>query len=179
MKRFSFRLARLLRVREVLEGEARATFGAAEAAAAAAEREVARQAAALVQARRESAGLAGVGATDPDAVLRGELAETMRRARLAAERRTAGTLRLQADRLRDAWLERRVERESLSRMEDRSREVWREERRLLENAELDEVARRRAGRESDSASVPPPRGADGMSREDPVGPSQGTPWGES
>jgi flagellar export protein FliJ len=166
--RFSFRLARLLRLRSVFEQEARAVFGAAEGAAVEAEAEAERQAAALHSALRESAALSGPGQIEPEAVLSAEVAEAARRARLLHERRRADTLRFQADRLRDAWLARRVDHESVQRLEERARGRWREELETSENSALDEVAMTRAfsrpadsvHRETDSPSAAPQRTAD-------------------
>lgn len=181
--RFSFRLARLLRVRSVLEGESRAAFGAAASVASSAEAEAHRLAVDLSAARREAAALTAPGSIEPRAVLCAEVAETSRRARLGAKRHEARTLRFQADQLRSSWLDRRVERESLSRLEERARQNWLAERAAIENAWVDETAGRRHHEKTSGRSEPgSPSGdrapaADGRSLGASDRPSPGDPEG--
>lgn len=158
-RRFAFALARLARVRELEEREARGRWAAAEREAAGAEAELGRRREALDRARGELGALRGAGRLEPARVLACErvLADHEARVRAALER--ARTLRLQADELRGAWRERERDRRALEELEARGRERHRVALRAAEAAELDEVAARRSRRReapADGAGAEPP-----------------------
>ncbi len=150
MKQRSERLGRVLRVREVQEQEARATWLAAEGVARQAEEQVA-------LLRDACAGMAeqlGDSVCDlPVAwvlLSHDQIDRTQRRSRDEHER--ALTLRDQADLVRAPWIERRAAARGLERLVERTRaNEWAEE--LARDASaLDEITaartKRRGGNEN-------------------------------
>lgn len=140
MAAFRFRLARVLRVRDVAERDARAGWGAAQREAlAAGERAGALRGA----ADRAGEELARVQQTAPERVpaLDAGLLRTWEALR-AARARTAELDRA-ADALRERWVERRRDRRALELLRDRARGEWRREADRREESELAEWASRR------------------------------------
>jgi len=143
MSRFRFRLARILRVREVEEQAARERFLEAQRTAREAE---ARAQAARDELARSHETLRGelTGTLQPGFVLLAQQALDglrQRRQRLAERART---LALQSEAERAAWGLRRRDVRGLERLQDRDREGWREEGARREAAATDEVAGVRA-----------------------------------
>lgn len=144
MKRFQFRLARVLRVRRIEEQAARATFLEQQVLAREAQ-ESAEQA--LGQRQLMESQLTDQlqsGPIDPRSAIRGQnsiegMGHVCRR-----RRDQATTLSLQAEQAREPWVETRVDVRALERLEDRMRERHLSAVEKKANQELDETAARRA-----------------------------------
>ncbi len=140
MKPFRFRLARVLRLRELLKDQARAQYGAAELAAQGGEaaRDAALQEALAgldaLRARRSA------GALDPQAVLVAEAAVDELRQRLAANRKRAVRLRAGAETACEVWNAARAGIQGLERLAERDRDRHRAEVEREQNRESDERA---------------------------------------
>ena len=159
MKRYAFRLARVLRVRRLQEEFLRAAWLEARARADAARAAEAAQARELQLARAELARLQGIGALDPAAVVAHlGLCERSERelARLGVRTRT---LEAEAARRADTLREARAAVRGLERLDERRRRAHREDYDRREQAQTDEVAARRFATE--------PRGAVPSSPFDP------------
>jgi flagellar biosynthesis chaperone FliJ len=141
---FSFRLARVQRVREAEERLARAAWGEAQAAARAAFERRAHAASALDDARAELVRILEAGKIDPGwlGAAQAALASGVELLRRAHEE--ALTLAERAERFADAWRERERERRSLVRLEDRARTRHRSELERADALEQDERALARA-----------------------------------
>lgn len=164
MKRaFRFRLARVARVRELLEETARAELSAALGELHKAEDRVALWTAELHAGRALLATAQVAGSLDAATHLaRQQALETIEASiRFAEEER----LRLAglAEEARAAWQERRADKEALARLSERHRERHEAELARLEAAELDEVGSQRFARRAAGAR---PHGTDR-----PAGPS--------
>lgn len=144
MKRFQFRLARILRVREVEEQAARERFLAADRIARDAETRAESARDALTSAREELRASQSAHTLAPGFLVSAQhaLDELLRRRQSAADR--ARTQRLQADAERAAWAERRRDVKGLERLSDRDRERWLAEEARAEAQQLDEVGSMRA-----------------------------------
>lgn len=146
MKGFRYRLARVLRVREVQGEIARIAWQEAEASS-----QAARESAASMRRARAQAGLQlssdlESGEIGAAAMIPGHRAlDTMDRAAGRLER-NARTLALQAEELRRPFEERRREVRGLERLRDKRLREHRQENLREESAELDEVATTRASR---------------------------------
>lgn len=146
MSRFRFRLARLLRVREIEERLARERWVAQELASREADALVERRRAEHDLALRELGELRAKPRLDPAAVLDAESwGERLLAARGAALER-ARTARFQADELAGAWRLREREKEGLERLSRRDREIHRRASDAVETKALDEIALMRAAR---------------------------------
>lgn len=154
MKRYAFRLARVLRVRRLQEELLRAAWLEARARADAARAAEAAQARELELARAELARLQGAGALDPSAVLRHQdlCARSERElARLAARART---LEAEAARRSDALRQARTAVRGLERLDERRRRAHREDCDRREQLETDETAARRFAAAPSSPDAP-------------------------
>ncbi len=149
MKRFHFRLARVLRAREIEEEIAREAWArsVARANAAAEDEEAARRA--LDGAHRELLELeqsAPGRPLSPTAILVGHRALDRLRREIAEKAELALTARSQAATMETAWHDRSAQRKGLSELEARARDRHRKEARREEDAERDENALREHGR---------------------------------
>jgi flagellar biosynthesis chaperone FliJ len=144
MRRFAFRLARVLRVRELVEAEARAAWAASELVAERAAAEAASAAEALRAAR---SGMVAPGALAPRRRLIDERVVATLATTAALRRESALTRRSQADRLALFWRARERDRRALDGLRERARARWRLGLRRREAIELDEGASVRAARE--------------------------------
>lgn len=144
MRSFQFRLARILRVREVEEQAARERFLAAD--------RIARDAEARADAARDTLASALAELRDSQSehalapgflvAAQNTLDELRRRRQSALDR--ARTQRLQASAEQTAWAERRRDVKGLERLSDRDRERWLAEMGRAEAQQLDEVGSMRA-----------------------------------
>lgn len=153
MKRYSFRLARVLRVRRLQEDLLRAAWLEARARADAARAAEAAQARELELARAELARLQGTGALVPIAVVTHQgLCERSERelARLGVRTRT---LEAEAARRADALREAHAAVRGLERLDERRRAAHRVEYDRREQALTDEVAARRFASSPQAAPV--------------------------
>lgn len=162
MKRYAFRLARVLRVRRLQEGLLRAAWLEARARADAGRAAESAQAHELRVARLELARLQGCAVLVPAAVVTQlGLCERSERElqRLAARTRA---LEAEAARRADALREARTAVRGLERLDERRSGAHREESLRLEQAGTDEVAAQRfaAARPSGAPSSPPDPAAD-------------------
>jgi flagellar biosynthesis chaperone FliJ len=141
---FSFRLARVQRVREAEERLARAAWGEAQAAASAAAERRALAARSLDTARAELVRIVEAGKLDPGLLgaAHAALASGVELLRRAHEE--ALTLTERAERFADVWRERERERRSLVRLDERSRARHRAELERADALEQDERALARA-----------------------------------
>ena len=146
-RRFKFRLARALRVREVAESLAKAELAAAEADAIQAEERADGAAEQIHTARRQIAKRAATGAeVHPGEVLASHAAvDALLTAREIARQR-ADALRQVAEESKAKWSERRKDTRALERLEERQLERFRKELEAAEAAELDEWASSRGAR---------------------------------
>lgn len=140
MKPFRNRLARVLRLRRILEREALGTWGSSEAAAR--DGEAAREQAVGdvlggLEATRERRASEQFSARD---ALADERAIDELRQRLSFRRAQAMQLRAQSESDRESWSAARADVESLERLEQRERERHRSESEREEQIELDERA---------------------------------------
>ena len=142
-RRFQFRLARLMRVRELAEREARGTWGVAEGQAREAELELERRVANMGSARNELAAARRQGRLNPGELL--ALEKTLGNHELGIQitRERLRERRAKADELRRAWRDRQREHAALENLEERQREEHRMALDAHESAQLDEVASRR------------------------------------
>lgn len=157
MKGFQFRLARILRVREVEEQAAKERFLAADRIAREGETRADAARETLVHAQEELRAAQAEHALAPAFLVTAQnaLDELRRRRRSAADR--ARTLRLQAAAEQTAWAERRRGVKGLERLSDRDRERWRADAAQAEAKQLDEVGSMRAAaraREAGSWETP-------------------------
>jgi len=163
-RRFDFRLERVRRVRDLEERVARAERAQAEALARAAEtsRDEARSV-----LERSRAYLRSIldGALDPARVLHSQRALDGELAALRRRVESARTLRTQAERLAAAHREKRSAARALEELRERARQRHAAELEREDNAVLDEVAQRLAGKADEGARAEPPE-APGEKGED-------------
>jgi len=162
-RRFDFRLARVLRVRELAERAARAEWGRAqsEVRAAADRRDAAR--AGLAAARSDVARGLASGPLAPERALVDQRALDAQLTALQLAGETLLTRQAQAQAQQAVWAEREQERRALDELQVRARKRHHADLRAAENAEMDEIAglrdtRRRqleARRETDSSRGAP------------------------
>jgi flagellar export protein FliJ len=143
VKRYTFRLARVLRVRRLQEELLRAAWLEARARADAARAAEGAQARELGLARAELARLQGAGALDPSAVLTQQDLCARSERELARLATRARTLEAEAARRADALREARTAVRGLERLDERRRRGHREESERREQLATDEVAARR------------------------------------
>ena len=145
-QRYDFRLARVLRVREVAEQAARASLGEAQARLRDAERERDDRRATLAEARGDVVRRLAAGSVEPALVLSEQRAVDGLLARLAAAREVVLTRLAQADALQAAWRERERDLRALTELRERGLHRHRLDLARRENAKLDEVASSRDAR---------------------------------
>ncbi len=145
-RRFEFRLARLARVRSVLEETARSEWSQAEGTAREAETEWSTSADARARAQRDLASNLAGGSVDPRAVLQAQEAIDQLGALERTKREQAQTKRWQASRFQEAWQEREQDRQAIEKLEERDRQRHRATLEQVAQAELDEVASSRHAR---------------------------------
>lgn len=153
MRGFQFRLARVLRIREVEEQAARERFLAADRVARDAETRADDARAAETRAQDELRAGQRAATLAPSFLLAAQAAiDELRRRRQSLTER-ARTLRFQANAEQTAWAARRRDVRGLERLEDRDRERWRADEAAAEAQTLDEVGSlRAAARERERAS---------------------------
>ncbi|MBI5363000.1 MAG: flagellar export protein FliJ [Planctomycetes bacterium] len=144
MKGYHFRLARLMRVRDVEERTAKERFLAADRIAREAEDAVVRARDAVRDAEGDLRAAQADRALSPTRVLTTLDALAGLRARVRVLHERSLPLRAAAEVERAAWSERRRDLRGLERLEDRDRERWRAEEGRREARTLDEVAAMRA-----------------------------------
>lgn len=145
MKRPGFRLERVLRVRKILEEEARADWAEAEVVAREIEASFHERRASRDQAQERLAD--ELGEISPAAVLlhHDQIDGLTREAARVRER--ARTAQHHADQAFIPFEERRKDRRALERLHDRDRQRSRDEALRAEIAEQDEINLQRAARE--------------------------------
>jgi len=154
MSSFRFRLDRVRNVRGIEEEISRERWKEADALARRARDEAERTRSEIRSACAELAALVGGGPVEPAQVLwRQSILNQLRQRFEGASARAVG-LEREAEGLRATWVEKKQEVESLSRLEERQRSLHAVEEERRANAELDEVAQRRA-RERRLKDVPP------------------------
>ena len=147
MKRFEFRLARLLRVRSIEEDVARASWARAELRAGEAEQRRRALSSELAAARDALARELGCGVPlSPAWITLAQRALDGLAVALRARTEEALTLRGQADAEARAWRERRSRRRGLEELESRARARHGREREAAEAAQQDEASSARAVR---------------------------------
>ena len=139
-RRFRFRLARVLRVREIEEQSLRAAWGAAEQAALHAEQRLAAARADLVEARAELARRQASGRMAAGEVLAVDQLLELRRKAFPVLAQRAAAARDEAEARRADWVGSRRERRSLELYRERALVKHREEQTRAEAAAMDEVA---------------------------------------
>ncbi len=147
MRRFRFRLAGLLRLREQLERAARRDLATAMGVVSGAEQRLQAATAGLSECER-----LGVGG-DAAAPLARALAKGLARHRLRVQNELRAA-HAQLDRARGDWVERRRDERTLDMLRDKQREGWVRESEKKEQHELEELAR---GRTPAPARVEEPR----------------------
>lgn len=154
-RRFQFRLARLLRVRDVLERQAREDWSTLEMEARADAARSAARRQGLRDAQQHVADGQREGRPSAAQVLLAQVAldDQARSLRLAREAEALSATR--AERAREQWSERERDRRALEELQERARRRHRVQLAAQDQAEMDEIAiqRRRARRE------PPATGA--------------------
>ncbi len=141
MKRaFTFRLARVARVREVFEEEARADFTAALSALLAAETHSQKITRALQRGRAAQAEAQGSRSLDVSALLARERSIETLGAALMKARELEAAARGHAEEKRSAWQAKKAEHQALQNLSERHRMRHYEEVSRAENAENDEAA---------------------------------------
>jgi flagellar biosynthesis chaperone FliJ len=151
---FRFRLARLLRVREVEEELARERWRTAERIARAAEGRVDLRRGELARSLELLRTEQARERIDPARVLAADLAIEGQRAALQTALEHARSARLASEQARAAWLSAKRAHEGLTRLEARDRELARQTAGQKEARELDEVASVRAERSASRAPDP-------------------------
>ena len=152
MKRFSFRLERVLKVRQLQQQQARGQWALARAEQTAVEQRL--------QEMRAAAGAASTGMTPGSTFSHDGIQALALRASLRAQsvQHATADLAAAADltsqrvaQLRSAAREVDV----LDRLEDRQHEVWQIEARREETKQLDDIAGQRAGTATRTGGAPP------------------------
>lgn len=152
MKRYAFRLSRVLRVRRLQEDLLRASWLEARARADAARASEDAQRHELELARVELERLQGKGTLAPRAVLAQQDLCVHAERELAHRAAHARTLEAEAARRADALSEARTAVRGLERLDERRRRAHDEESARREQAETDEVAARRFAAEADASA---------------------------
>lgn len=150
MSRFRFPLARLKRVRDLLESSARAEVAEANALARSAQEAVLSRIAAHARAVEEQRTTRAADALDVEHELREERHVDACIAAIAASREHAAEMEARAARHRAVWIQRKSDSAALEKLEHKARgeHIAEDARRELE--ELDEVASRRNARRTPS-----------------------------
>lgn len=144
MQRFKFKLARLLRVRELREELARGELVAAEHALRSAELALEHARADLCDARSELALLQTRAAIAPGTVLAAQRTVPGLERRIGERRERAQGLALAAAAARDVWQAARVDVRALRELELRARADFDGERRAAEDKVSAELVDRKA-----------------------------------
>ena len=143
---FKFRLARVLRVRELEEDALRGAWGAAEQSALQEEQRLAEARAGLVEARAQLSHGQAAGRVTAGAVLAvDQLLELQRRA-LPVLAQRASAARQEAEARRTEWMGSRQDRRSLELFRERALVKHRAEQTRAEAAAMDDVASAQAER---------------------------------
>lgn len=142
MARFHFKLQRLLRVREVGEELARASFALAESERSAAATALDEARSDLGRAERELAQLRA--SQKPQASLLAERTLPPLLRRIAARRRILEDAEKSVQRARDEWQAARTDMRALEKLEDRARDAFKTDERAREDRALQETIERRA-----------------------------------
>ena len=151
MSAFRFRLARLLRVREVEEELARERWRTAERAARAAEGRADLRRGELARSLELLRAEQARERIDPARVLAADVAIEAQRAALQGALEHARAARLVSEQARAGWLACKRAHEGLTRLETRDRVLARQTAGQKEARELDEVASVRAERSASRA----------------------------
>lgn len=144
MARFQFRLARLLKLREIDEELARDAFLAADHKARDAERAVELASQERARAIDDARAMQSSAKLEPHALLAAGTCVERALVRLQERTRVAQGLRAKAEAERATWTARRADLKGLERLQDRDRDAWRAEEGRREAQTLDEVASVRA-----------------------------------
>lgn len=144
MRRFRFRLERVLAVRRTEARIARAAWAAAVRDAAAAESDVEAHARDLETAQAEQAAAQAERRLLPARILAGQRALERLRGRLARAERRRDELRAAAEARRADWIERDARAQALERLRERELGAHRTEAEARTAAEVDERATVRA-----------------------------------
>lgn len=144
MARFHFKLARLLRVREIREEIARTELLAAESAVRAAEKTLEEARDTLREAERELAVIQTRAAIAPAEVLVAQRTVPLLTRRIQERKQLVSVLAKAADAARGAWQATRVDVRVLEKLEDRARGAYREEERAREDKTIQETVDRKA-----------------------------------
>lgn len=150
MSKFRFPLARLKRVRDLLESSARAEVAEANALARSAQEAVLARIASHRQAVEDQRATRTAGALDVAHELRDERHVDACVVAIAASRERAKEMEARAVRQRAVWTQRKSDSAALEKLEHKSRgeHVAEDAKRELE--ELDEVAARRNSQKTQS-----------------------------
>lgn len=139
MRRFQFRLAGLLRLRSQLEKSSRRALATAMGNVSNVEQRMAAAAQGLVDCERMGCE---PGSAAP---LARALAKGLARHRLTLQNELRAA-HAQLDRARTEWLDKKKEHRAIEVLRDKKREDWRHEQQVLEQHELEELARGRKAR---------------------------------
>ncbi len=144
MAAFQFRLARVLRVRQIEEDVAKAAWSSALQAATEADRAVENTRVVRKRSQNElAASLASSQLTPAEVLTRHKTLDALS-ADLERRLQQAKTLHFQADQMRVPWEAKRNEVRGLERLRDKHKEEFHHEERLTESALMDEIASMRA-----------------------------------
>lgn len=142
MKRFRFRLDRVLQLRENAEDEAARAVAAARSDAEAAAAEASAAERALLHAVAQASEMAQATTAGVLAVMRFSLENARTRTRLAAEARLQAEQQL--ERALAAWQVARADRQALDKLKTQRHEAWVADANRAEQADIDDVALRSA-----------------------------------
>lgn len=142
MKRFRFRLDRVLQLRENAEDEAARAVAAARSDAEAAAAEASAAEKALLHAVAQASEMAQATTAGVLAVMRFSLENARTRTRLAAEARLQAEQQL--ERALAAWQVARADRQALDKLKTQRHEAWVADANRAEQADIDDVALRSA-----------------------------------
>jgi flagellar biosynthesis chaperone FliJ len=139
-RKFNFRLARVLRIREIEERVARAEWGAAQADLNRAQAKREERSQTLASSRQDMAlGRLG-GALAPGRTLLDERALDAQVFGLTNAMEHVHSKRVSANQMELAWRKREQDRKALLELEDRARDAHRVEQETGDNLEMDEQA---------------------------------------
>ena len=141
---FQFRLARVLRVRELFEETARAELGIAIAAANEAAAYVEHLRSEVVAARESLAELQTKPSIDPGSLIAKDKCVVSLLMALRPAKTRHSQLLFASEKAKAIWMTKKAEAQALDKLSVRHRDKHREEVNIKENAEQDEVAISRA-----------------------------------
>lgn len=142
MKRFRFRLDRVLQLRENTEDEAARLVAAARSDAEAAAAEASAAEKALLHAVAQASEMAQLTTAGVLGAMRYSLESARTRTRLAADARLAAEQRL--EQALAVWQAARADRQALDKLKTQRHDAWTAEANRAEQAEIDDVALRGA-----------------------------------